>query len=126
MLQYLVILLDDAAASFCHYSSAGRAPRPMPADVLRRGIRFAMTENLNVQFVYPAGEVPADVAALVESVDHVKIKPVGAPGPADVTVVDGFDGLPAEPAEGATCISTSSTVVIRKPALSTTASPGSR
>lgn len=104
MLQYLVILLDDAAASFCHYASAHRAPRPMPADVLRRGIRFAMTENLNVQFVYPAGEVAADVAALVESVDHVKIKPAGAPGPADVTVVDGFDGLPAEPAEGVTYV----------------------
>lgn len=104
MLQYLVILLDDAAASFCHYASAGRAPRPMPANVLRRGIRFAMTENLNVQFVYPAGEVPADVAALVESVDHVKIKPAGAPGPADVVVCDGFDRLPAGPAEGVTYV----------------------
>ena len=92
MLQYLVILLDDAACSFCHYGNERPAACPMPLETLREGIHFAMCENLNVQFVYPATPVSSDMAQLVETIDHIKIKPLGAPGPADVTVVDGWDG----------------------------------
>lgn len=95
MLQYLVILLDGAAASYCHYAPETAAPAPMPADVLRRGILFAMKENLNVQFVYPVADVPEETARLVETIDHTKIKPLGAPGEADVWTTDDWDALSA-------------------------------
>lgn len=93
MLEYLVILLDEAAASFCHYQApAHQEPKPIAADVLKRGIRFAMCHNLAIQFVYPHYEISAELDAIVHTVDHHKIMPVDIDATkADVVVVDGFD-----------------------------------
>lgn len=92
MLQYLVILLDAATTSYCHYEAAGRTAAPIAAETLEAAIRFAMRENLNVQFVYPAHELPTYVDELVETVDHTKIKPARASrtDDADVIVVNGW------------------------------------
>ena len=57
MLKYLTILLDDAAVSFCHYK-VRKCPNVISEDVLRRGITFAMKENLSTQFVFPNHELP--------------------------------------------------------------------
>ncbi len=79
MLQYLIILLDDTSTSFCHYEVSFRSQDGigtlMPLDVLRKGIRFAMMENLNIQFVYPEREVPDEWKEVIETIDHTKIKP---------------------------------------------------
>lgn len=92
MLQYLVILLDAAATSYCHYSTHAHTAAPIAAETLEAAIRFAMRENLNVQFVYPAHELPAYVDELVETVDHTKIKPARASrtDDADVIVINGW------------------------------------
>lgn len=95
MLKYLVILLDDAAVSFCHYPNPGRVPCPISAERLKAGIRFAMMENLTVQFVYPNYELPAEICALVETVDHTKIVPADYAGRAEVCVLDGWDSWAA-------------------------------
>ncbi|MCM1109439.1 MAG: CXXX repeat peptide maturase [Clostridium sp.] len=95
MLQYLIILLDDTSTSYCHYPVTKTERRLMPVDTLRRGIRFAMKENLNIQFVYPDYELPEAYAALVESIDHVKIKPLAQSAEADVVVVEGCAALAA-------------------------------
>lgn len=96
MLQYLVILLDDAAVSYCHYPTPNAGKHSIPLNVLHKGIRFAMTENLMIQFVYPEGELPEDVRKEVETIDHSKIMPVTSPyvAEADVLVCDGWDALP--------------------------------
>lgn len=86
MLQYLIILLDDTSTSFCHYESNKFARRLMPIDILRKGIRFGMMENLMIQFVYPDYELPPEYAELIESIDHSKIKPVWSV--ADVVVLN--------------------------------------
>lgn len=86
MLQYLIILLDDASTSFCHYENGRKEGKLMPLDVLRKGIRFGMTENLMIQFVYPKNDLPQEYKDEVETIDHSKIKPV-ADG-ADVLVLD--------------------------------------
>lgn len=52
MLQYLVILLDDTSVSFCHYSNPIKERRLMPLDILKKGILWAMKENLMIQFVF--------------------------------------------------------------------------
>lgn len=96
MLQYLVIMLDRTAVSFCHYPAAGDGPALMPLPVLRDAIRYAMKENLNVQFVYPARALPDGYAELIDTVDHTDIRPVGT-GRADVLVADGWDELAAHP-----------------------------
>ena len=86
MLQYLIILLDDTSTSFCHYKNTGTERKLMPLDILRKGIRFGMTENLMIQFVYPKYDLPQEYKDEVETIDHLKIKPV-VDG-ADILVLD--------------------------------------
>ena len=95
MLQYLVILLDETSTSFCHYENTKQERKLMPLDVLRKGIRFGMTENLMIQFVYPDYELPKAYQEVVESIDHSKIKPYGQEG-ADVLIVNGFQKVKAD------------------------------
>ena len=91
MLQYLIILLDDTAVSFCHYTVRRTGRRLMPIDTLRAGVRFAMKENLNVQFVYPDYALPQEYAEVIESIDHVKIMPAGIDTAADVLVLGDWE-----------------------------------
>ena len=76
MLQYIIILLDDTATSFCHYSVPHRkASKLIDLDDLKNGIRFAMIEYLMIQFVYPKDELPARYLEAINSIDHINIKP---------------------------------------------------
>ena len=105
MTQYLVILLDDTSVSFCHYANGRRERRLMPIETLKAGILYGMKENLNIQFVYPAYELPKEYAEAIETIDHAKIKPAATADGADVVVADGLEeakGL--EPMGGAACV----------------------
>ena len=75
MLQYLIILLDDTSASYCHYESHKERRKLIPLEILRQGIRFGMMENLMIQYVYPDYVLPEEYAEVIESIDHSKIKP---------------------------------------------------
>lgn len=86
MLQYLIILLDETSTSFCHYENTRKEERLIPLDVLRKGIRYGMMENLMIQFVYPNYDLPQEYKDEVETIDHLKIKPIA--DEADVWVID--------------------------------------
>jgi len=92
MLQYLIILLDEASTPFCSLTpcpSPRRGERTLiPLDTLKQGIRFGMMENLMIQFVYPEGGLPEEYNQAVESIDHSKIKPTK--DGADVWVMNGL------------------------------------
>lgn len=91
MLQYLIILLDDTSTSYCHYSLPKNTPKLISIEDLKKGILFAMKENLTIQFVYPLDALPAEYNDLIESIDHVKIKPVGSDiSDADIVTIDGL------------------------------------
>ena len=90
MVQYLIILLDDTAVSFCHYGNNRKERRLMPLETLKAGILYGMKENLNIQFVYPDYDLPEEYAAVIENIDHSKIKPASKADGADVTVIDGI------------------------------------
>lgn len=76
MLQYLIILLDETSTSFCHYDvQKNRGQRLINIDDLKQGIRFAMLENLMIQFVYPEIELPQAYVDVINSIDHIDIKP---------------------------------------------------
>jgi len=76
MLQYLIILLDETSTSFCHYDvPRSKRQRLIDIDDLKKGIRFAMLENLMIQFVYPDKELPASYIDVINSIDHVDIRP---------------------------------------------------
>lgn len=92
MMQYLVILLDDTSVSYCHCDNPHREPRPIALDDLRRGIRYAMTENLMLQFVYPDYALPQEYLDVIDTIDHHDIVPRGMKG--DVVVMNAGDEFP--------------------------------
>lgn len=73
MLQYLIILLDDTSTSYCHYENKKREVKLIRVETLKQGIRYAMMENLMIQFVYPDYELPQEYKDVIETIDHSKI-----------------------------------------------------
>lgn len=78
MLQYLIVLLDEQSTSFCSYapspsSNGNGSHHAIPLETLHKGIRFAMMENLMIQFVYPDYELPQEYKDEIETIDHSKI-----------------------------------------------------
>lgn len=73
MLQYLIIQLDDTSTSYCHYSNDKKESRLISIDNLKKGILFAMKENLMIQFVYPDFELPQDYKDTINTIDHSDI-----------------------------------------------------
>ena len=100
MLTYLIILLDDTSVSYCHYEAATEK-RLMPLDTLQAGIVFAMKENLNVQFIYPDYKLPVDYERIIESIDHVKIKPYTQKDGADIVVLKNWNNCDDNCIDGA-------------------------
>ncbi len=90
MLQYLVILLDDTAVSYCHYENECTQQRLMPLDTLRQAILYGMKENLNIQFVMPSYPLPNEYEDAINSVEHVRIAPALLANDAKVVVLDGL------------------------------------
>ncbi len=75
MLQYLIILLDDTSVSYCHYQNDKVKHNLIPINVLKDGIKYAMLENLTIQFVYPKYSLPEEYNDIIDTIDHCKIVP---------------------------------------------------
>ena len=94
MLQYLIILLDDRSTSFCHYDILNdKNKRLIDLDDLKQGIKYAMMENLMIQFVYPDFKLPKQYTEVINSIDHIDIKPFVDSQKIDSDVIV-FNGLP--------------------------------
>ena len=97
MVKYLIILLDDAGTSFCHYECR-QAARLMPLDILKQGILYAMKENLTVQVVYSDNELPQEYKEVIDSIDHSDIvssrcNDESLTEQADIVVFDGWTDI---------------------------------
>ena len=77
MLQYLVILLDDTSVPYCHADNPLKERNLMPFETLKKGILFGMKHNLMIQYVFPNYALPEEYASVIESIDNVKIYPIG-------------------------------------------------
>lgn len=77
MLQYLVILLDDTSVAYCHADNPLKERNLMSVETLKKGILFGMKHNLMIQYVFPDYALPKEYASVIESIDNVKIYPVG-------------------------------------------------
>lgn len=86
MIQYLIILLDDTSVSFCHYRNNKQEHCLMSLETLKAAVVFAMKENLNIQFVYPDYPLPKTYEEVIESTDHIKIKPANVADDAEIIV----------------------------------------
>lgn len=95
MLKYLVILLDDSSVSYCHYTERD-CKKLIPLEMLKRAVRFAMIENLNIQFVWPNYELPEEYKIIISSIDHINIVPISLTNDTDILVVEPsqFDECP--------------------------------
>ena len=103
MLTHLIVVLDDTSVSYCHYDGANER-RLISLEDLKTGVVWAMKENLNVQFVYPDYELPPEYHNLIDTIDHIKIKPENLSGDADVVVLTDWKRTKPEIANGVTCI----------------------
>lgn len=65
----------------------------MSLDSLREAVRYGMKENLSIQFVFPNERVPGEHQDIIESVNHIKIKPFLLAGSNDVGVVESWESL---------------------------------
>ena len=104
MLQYLIILLDDTSTSYCHYDNPKTERRLIGLDDLRKGIFFAMKENLMIQFVYPDYPLPQEYVDVIDTIDHSDIassecKDEELLSIADVIVFNGWANIRAVQAE---------------------------
>ena len=98
MLQYLIILLDDTSTSYCHYSVLRKERRLISIEDLQKGILFAMKENLTIQFVYPDYPLPPEYEKVIDTIDHVAIRPGNScMSDADISVFDCIDDMIAAP-----------------------------
>lgn len=73
MLQYLVILLDNTATSYCHYENFCHEKKLISIEDLKQGIFYGMKENLMIQFVYPDYELPQEYKDVINTIDHSDI-----------------------------------------------------
>ena len=93
MLQYLVILLDDTSVSFFFFFNPIKERNLIPLDILKKGILWAMKENLMIQFVFPNYVLPEEYLKMIETIDHTKIKPLEQSVGADVIVAQSWEDL---------------------------------
>ena len=88
MLQYLIIQLDDTSVSYCHYNNHKVEHKLISLEDLKAGILYAMKENLMVQMVYPDYQLPEEYEEEINTIDHIKIKPLSQFNEANIVVVD--------------------------------------
>lgn len=73
MLQYLIIQLCDTSTSFCHYTNDKTKAKLISLSNLKLGIKFAMKQNLMIQFLYPDYDIPEEYKTVINSIDHSDI-----------------------------------------------------
>lgn len=91
MLQYLIILLDDTSISYCQYANPKTKRRLISPEHLKAGILYGMKENLMIQFIYPDYKLPLEYESIIETIDHIKIKPSKQCEGADIIVFDNWN-----------------------------------
>ena len=69
--------MDDTSVAYCHADNPLKKRRLMPIETLKKAILFGMKQNLMIQYVFPEYALPKEYAEVIESIDNVKIYPVG-------------------------------------------------
>lgn len=95
-------MLDDTSVSYCHYQNDKVKHNLIPIDVLKDGIKYAMLENLTIQFVYPEYSLPEEYNDIIDTIDHCKIVPSTSidsklRNEADVVVFSDWTGMQLYP-----------------------------
>ncbi|MCR4561300.1 MAG: CXXX repeat peptide maturase [Bacteroidales bacterium] len=90
MIQYLMVLLSDKSVSYCQYNAGTDSNAIISVETLRKGVLYAMKNNLSVNFVYPQEELPNEIEQIIESFNNKRIKPFPCVENADIVVTNGI------------------------------------
>ena len=95
MLKYAVLLLDDESVSYCSYENK-QLCNVISAPLLESAVKWAMKENLEIQFVFPNHLLSQEILGIIDSVSHIKIMGCHCPyiKHADIIVIDAKGDLP--------------------------------
>ncbi|MBQ8969347.1 MAG: CXXX repeat peptide maturase [Bacteroidaceae bacterium] len=92
MLKYLIVLLGDDCPSFCHYPTRDLGHELMPLSVLQQAVRYAMMENLQVQFLAPDQPLPKAYVEAMSQVEFSLYARKGMHPESDVEIVEVMPG----------------------------------
>ena len=69
--------MDDTSVAYCHADNPLKERNLIPLETLKKGIIFGMKQNLMIQYVFPDYALPKEYSEVIESIDNVKIYPMG-------------------------------------------------
>ena len=95
MMKFLIILLDANCPSYCAYEKLKAQEGLMPIELLKKGIHYALIENLYVQVVYPDYALNEEYMAVLDSVDKIGMASVRSQNAksADVVIVEDWNDI---------------------------------
>ena len=95
MMKFLIILLDANCPSYCAYEKLKAQEGLMPIELLKKGIHYALIENLYVQVVYPDYALNEEYMAVLDSVDKIGMASVQSlnANSADVLIVEDWNDI---------------------------------
>ena len=95
MMKFLIILLDGNCPSYCIYEKSEMQERLMPIEILKRGIYYALIENLYVQVVYPDVELSKEYITVLDFVDKIGIASVRSENAifSDVFIIENCENI---------------------------------
>lgn len=96
MMKFLIILLDANCPSYCTFEKSEVLEGLMPIEVLKKGIHYALIENLYVQVVYPDYALNEEYVAVLDTVDKIGMASVRSQNAtfADVLIVEEWEDIP--------------------------------
>lgn len=89
-MQYLIVILDDAAPSFCHYPNPNRPSHLMRLESLKRVIHIAQRQGWMLNCLVGETVLPSDYIEALDVINHVIIanRPIEDSPFENVTVLD--------------------------------------
>ena len=96
MMKFLIILLDANCPSYCAYEKSEAQKGQMPIEILKKGIHYALIENLYVQVIYPDYALNEEYMDVLDSVNKIGMASVRSQNAksADVVIVENWKDIP--------------------------------
>lgn len=76
MLQYLFVILDTSANSFCYYRNPTIKSKLIDLQLLKDVVFFAQKENMLINFLNGKEKLPQEYLEVMNSINHIVISPL--------------------------------------------------
>lgn len=77
--EYLIVLLDNSATSFCYYDNPSYSKgnsNLISLELLKRIIKYANKKSMYINYLYPKQKLPEAYDKLIEKDEHINILPI--------------------------------------------------